>query len=91
VEQDFPKSQFAHHSVELLGATEGPPKLPKHYHVAQYVLVCLRALWRMYVGFVVDIDIKIFGGGFSYTLVCWCHISLGSILAGVITTTWCLQ
>jgi hypothetical protein len=35
VEQDFPKSQFAHHSTELLGVVEGSPKLPKHYHVAQ--------------------------------------------------------
>jgi len=35
VEHDFPKSQFARHSVEFLGATEGPSKRPKHYHVAQ--------------------------------------------------------
>jgi hypothetical protein len=35
VEQDFPKSQFAHHFVELLVTVEGPPKLPKQYHVAQ--------------------------------------------------------
>jgi len=35
VEQDFPKSQLARHSTELMGAIEGPPKLPKHYHVAQ--------------------------------------------------------
>jgi hypothetical protein len=27
--------QFAHHYVELLVTTERPPKLPKHYHVAQ--------------------------------------------------------
>jgi hypothetical protein len=27
-------------------------------------------MWRIYGGFVVDIDIKILGGGFSYTLVC---------------------
>jgi hypothetical protein len=44
----------------------------------------------IYVRFVDDIDIKILGGGFSYTLICWCHISLGSILTGVITTTRCL-
>jgi len=35
VEQDFPKSQFVRHSIELLGAIEGPSKQPKHYHVAQ--------------------------------------------------------
>jgi len=35
VEQDFPKSQFARHSAELMGAIEGLPKLPKQYHVAQ--------------------------------------------------------
>jgi hypothetical protein len=34
VEQDFPKSQFARHSTELLGVVEGPPKQPKHYHAA---------------------------------------------------------
>jgi len=28
-----------------------------------YVLVCLRALWRIYVRFVANIDIKILGGG----------------------------
>jgi len=67
VEQDFPKNQFACHSVELLGVAERPPKLPKHYHATQrmhaYILVCLRTLWRIYVGFVIDINIKIFGGG----------------------------
>jgi hypothetical protein len=35
VEHDFPNSQFTRHSVELLGAAEGPSKQPKHYHVAQ--------------------------------------------------------
>ncbi len=35
MEQDFPKSQFARHFVELLGAVEGPSKQPKNYHVAQ--------------------------------------------------------
>jgi hypothetical protein len=35
VEHDFPKSQFARHSVELLGVAKGPSKQPKHYHVAQ--------------------------------------------------------
>ncbi len=35
MEQDFPKSQFARHSVELLVVVKGPPKLPKHYHVVQ--------------------------------------------------------
>jgi hypothetical protein len=49
VEQDFPKSQFAYHFVELLGAAEKSSKQPKHYHVAQwvhtYVLVCLWASW----------------------------------------------
>ncbi len=35
MEQDFPKSQFVSHFVELLGVVEGPPKLPKHYHAAQ--------------------------------------------------------
>ncbi len=35
MEQDFPKSQFVHHSTELLVVAKGPPKLPKHYHVAQ--------------------------------------------------------
>jgi hypothetical protein len=35
VEQDFLKSQFAHHFVELIGAVERPSKQPKHYHVAQ--------------------------------------------------------
>jgi len=34
VKQDFPKSQFARHSAELLGVVEGPPKQPKHYHAA---------------------------------------------------------
>ncbi len=32
-----------------------------------YVLICFRALWRIYVRFVADIDIKILGGCFSYT------------------------
>jgi hypothetical protein len=45
VERDFPKSQFARHSAELLGVIEGLPKQPKHYHAAQwvhaYVLVCI--------------------------------------------------
>ncbi len=35
MEQDFPKSQFAYHFVELLGAAEKSSKQPKHYHVAQ--------------------------------------------------------
>ncbi len=35
MEQDFPKSQFARHSTKLLDVAERPPKLPKHYHVAQ--------------------------------------------------------
>jgi hypothetical protein len=35
VEHDFPKSQFARHSVKLLGDAEGPSKQPKHYHVAK--------------------------------------------------------
>jgi hypothetical protein len=35
VEQDFPKSQFARHSAELLAAVERPPKQLKHYHVTQ--------------------------------------------------------
>jgi hypothetical protein len=47
---------------------------------------------RIYVGFVTDIDIKNFGGGgFSYTLVCWCCIPLRSILTSVITATQFLQ
>jgi hypothetical protein len=46
---------------------------------------------RIYVGFVVDIDIKILRGGFFCTLISWCYISLGSILTGIITTTQCLQ
>jgi hypothetical protein len=45
----FSKESVVHHSSELLGATEGLSKQPKHYHVAQwvhtYVLVCLRASW----------------------------------------------
>ncbi len=41
MEHDFPKNQFARHSAELLGATEGPPKLPKHYHVTQCVATLL--------------------------------------------------
>ncbi len=42
-----------------------------------YVLVCLRALWRIYVRFVTDIDIKILGGaGFSCILVCWCRVCM---------------
>jgi omega-6 fatty acid desaturase (delta-12 desaturase) len=32
--------------------------------VHAYVLICLQALWRIYVRFVVDIDIKILGEGF---------------------------
>jgi hypothetical protein len=91
VEQDFPKSQVARHSAKLLGIGEGPPKLPKHYHVVQwvhaYVLVCLRALWRIYVEFVADIDIKILGRGggggspalLSIGVVCIC-MYLGSCL-----------
>ncbi len=35
MEQDFPKSQFARHSTELLGVAKGSPKLPKHYHATQ--------------------------------------------------------
>ncbi len=35
MEQDFRNSQFARHSVEFLGAAEGPSKQLKHYHVAQ--------------------------------------------------------
>jgi hypothetical protein len=35
VEQDFPNIQFARHYVELMVVTEGPPKLPKHYHATQ--------------------------------------------------------
>jgi hypothetical protein len=35
MEHDFPKNQFAHHSIELLGVAKGPLKLPKHYHAAQ--------------------------------------------------------
>jgi hypothetical protein len=31
----FPKPLFTPHSVELLVAAKGLPKLPKHYHVAQ--------------------------------------------------------
>jgi len=85
VKQDFPKNQFARHSAKLLGAAEGPPK---HYHAAQgvhaYVFVCLQALWRIYVRFIDDIDIKILGGGVSPTLlftsaVCVCILEVAWI------------
>ncbi len=34
-----------------------------------YILVCLWALWKIYVGFVVDIHIKILGAGRGVSLV----------------------
>jgi len=52
-----------------------------------YVLVCFQALWRIYVKFVADIDIKILGGGsllHSYLLstgvVCVCILFLVYLL-----------
>jgi len=36
--------------------------------VHAYVFICLRALWRIYVKFVANIDIKILGGGRGVSL-----------------------
>jgi len=60
--------------AKLLVVAKGLPKLPKHYHVAQwvhaYVLICLRALCGEYMlGFVTNIDIKILG-----VMKCWSAI-----------------
>ncbi len=62
MEHDFPKGQFAHHFVELLVVAEAAKALPCCAMSAR-IRSCMSSgmVWRIYVGFVADIDIKILG------------------------------
>ncbi len=68
MEQDFPKNQFARHSVELLGAAEGPSNQPKGRQTSQSTTMLHNECTHMFL--------YVFGhlgaGGFSCTLLCWC-------------------
>jgi hypothetical protein len=62
VEQDFSKSQFACHFDELLVVVKAAKALSCYaMNVRIYSYMFSSIVWRIYVGFVADIDIKILG------------------------------
>ncbi len=67
MEQDFSKNQFACHFAELLGVAKGAKvaKALPCYAMNAHIRFCMSSgMWRIYVRFFADIDIKILGGGF---------------------------